>query len=168
SVRRTAARPAASICGRRGLRPSACTARNGGRWSKRSTASRRRSPGSTRRSSSTISRAAPLPRRHSSRRSNAMQNENTAGPAVLAAAGAAAVAVSASSGRAKGPIVWLDMDQQALDDAYDQIVYAPNRDQIAKRRIANSDKARAVIGAPERVAYGPSEIEKLDIYRTKQ
>ena len=46
-----------------------------------------------------------------------MQNENTAGPAVLAAAGAAAVAVSASSGRAKGPVVWLDMDQQALDDA---------------------------------------------------
>src|SRR6516225_837848 len=25
--------------------------------------------------------------------------------------------------RAKGPIVWLDMDQQALDDAYDQLVY---------------------------------------------
>ena len=70
--------------------------------------------------------------------------------------------------RAKGPLVWLDMDQQALDDAYDQVVYAPNREQVAKRRIANSDKARAVIGAPERVAYGPSEIEKLDIYRTKQ
>src|SRR5436190_7308212 len=70
--------------------------------------------------------------------------------------------------RAKGPLVWLDMDQQALDDAYDQVVYAPNRDQVGKRRIANSDKARAVIGNPERVAYGPTEIEKLDIYRTKQ
>jgi hypothetical protein len=34
--------------------------------------------------------------------------------------------------------------------------------------MANSDKARAVIGAPERAAYGPSEIEKLDIYRTKR
>ena len=29
--------------------------------------------------------------------------------------------------RVKGPIVWLDMDQRELDDAYDQLVYAPNR-----------------------------------------
>jgi arylformamidase len=83
------------------------------------------------------------------------------------AAGAAAVAV-APQPRAKGPAVWLDMDQQALDDAYDQTVYAPNRDQVAKRRVANSDKARAVIGTPQRVAYGETEIEKLDIYRTRQ
>src|SRR5947209_10286257 len=46
----------------------------------------------------------------------------------------------------KGAPVWLDMDQQELDDAYDQIVYAPNRDQIGKRRVANSEKARAVLG----------------------
>ena len=49
----------------------------------------------------------------------------------------------------KGPLVWLDMDQQELDDAYDQIVYAPNRDQVGKRRVFNSERARAVIGAPE-------------------
>jgi len=60
------------------------------------------------------------------------------------------------------------MDQQALDDAYDQIVYAPNREQVAKRRIANSEQARAAIGAPARVAYGATEIEKLDIYRTSR
>jgi arylformamidase len=59
------------------------------------------------------------------------------------------------------------MDQQELDDAYDQIVYAPNRDQVGKRRVANSERARAIIGAPQRVAYGPSEIEQLDIYRAK-
>ena len=53
-------------------------------------------------------------------------------------------------------------------DAYDQQVYAPNRDQVGKRRIANSEKVRAIIGAPERVAYGPTEIEKADIYRTKR
>jgi arylformamidase len=91
---------------------------------------------------------------------------------LAAAAGGAAVAASgaalAQATRAKGPLVWLDMDQQALDDAYDQVVYAPNRDQVGKRRIANSDRARAVLGAPERVAYGPTEIEKLDIYKTKQ
>src|SRR5215468_8229393 len=100
-------------------------------------------------------------------------DDSTTRRAVLAAAaGGAAVAASAPARaqqpRAKGPLVWLDMDQQALDDAYDQIVYAPNREQVTKRRISNSERARAVIGAPERVAYGATEIEKLDIYRTRQ
>ena len=71
----------------------------------------------------------------------------------------------ARSSRAKGPLVWLDMDQQALDDAYDQLVYAPNRDQVGKRRVVNSERARTILGIPRRVAYGPSDIEKLDIYR---
>jgi arylformamidase len=106
-------------------------------------------------------------------------DDSTARPTVFAAAAAAAAAAGgaavatiaaalAQTPRGKGPRVWLDMDQKELDDAYDQIVYAPNREQVAKRRIFNSEHARAVIGAPERVAYGPSEIEKLDIYRTKQ
>jgi hypothetical protein len=34
--------------------------------------------------------------------------------------------------RVKGPIVWLDMDQRELDDAYDQLVYAPNRNKLTK------------------------------------
>jgi len=101
-----------------------------------------------------------------------MQYDNTGGPTMSAAAAGAALAATsaapAQQARVKGPIVWLDMDQQALDDAYDQLAYASNRDQVSKRRIANSDKARSVIGAPERVAYGPTEIEKLDIYRTKR
>ena len=83
--------------------------------------------------------------------------------AVLAAAGATSALARPSRG--KGPLVWLDMDQQALDDAYDQLVYAPNRDQVGKRRIVNSERARTILGAPQRVAYGPSDIEKLDIYR---
>jgi len=33
---------------------------------------------------------------------------------------------SPSTSRVKGPLVWLDMDQKQLDDAYDQSVYAPN------------------------------------------
>ena len=78
-----------------------------------------------------------------------------------------AMTPAAAPARVKGPIVWLDMDQQELDDAYDQIVYAPNRDQVGKRRIANSAEARARIGAPERFAYGPTPIEGLDIYRCK-
>jgi arylformamidase len=66
--------------------------------------------------------------------------------------------------RAPGPLVWLDLDQQALDDAYDQLVYAPNRDQILKRRIANSALARARLGEPRRMSYGPTAIEALDIF----
>jgi arylformamidase len=64
-----------------------------------------------------------------------------------------------------GPLVWRDMDQKALDDAYDQDVYAPNRPLIVTRRIAASERARAVLGQPQRVAYGPSEHERLDIFR---
>lgn len=66
---------------------------------------------------------------------------------------------------AKGPLVFLDYDQAALDAAYDQAAYAANRDQLVRRRIADSAAARARVGAPERVAYGNAEIEKLDIYR---
>jgi arylformamidase len=94
-----------------------------------------------------------------------IMQEITNRPIMAAPAGGAALAQGT---RAKGPIVWLDMDQQELDDAYDQIVYAPNRDQVGKRRIANSEIARAVIGTPRRVAYGPTEIERLDIYRSSR
>jgi arylformamidase len=93
---------------------------------------------------------------------------NSAQTTMLSAAGAAAAGGAlARQVRAKGPLVWLDMDQQELDDAYDQLVYAPNRDQVGKRRIANSERARALLGAPQRVGYGPSDIEKLDIYRAR-
>ncbi len=64
-----------------------------------------------------------------------------------------------------GPPVFLDYDQAALDAAYDQAVYAPNREQLIQRRASDSAAARARIGTPERVAYGTAEIEKLDIYR---
>ncbi|MGH6672106.1 MAG: alpha/beta hydrolase [Xanthobacteraceae bacterium] len=75
-------------------------------------------------------------------------------------------ASATAAATAKGPIVWLDMDQQELDDAYDQAAYAPNRDQLAKRRLASSAAALVRIGKPERYAYGPTAIEGLDVYRT--
>src|ERR1700686_5169995 len=68
-------------------------------------------------------------------------------------------------GEGEGPLVWRDMDQKALDDAYDQDVYAPNRPLIVARRIAASERTRAILGPPQRVAYGPSEYEGLDIFR---
>jgi arylformamidase len=68
----------------------------------------------------------------------------------------------------KGPLVWLDMDQKALDDAYDQMVYAPNRDQVHKRNMFNSDRVRARLGAPKRLAYGSKPIEQLDLFPTSK
>jgi arylformamidase len=68
----------------------------------------------------------------------------------------------------KGPPVYLDYDQAALDAAYDQAAYAPNREQLIKRRISDSELVRLHVGEPERVAYGPAEIERLDIYRTRR
>ena len=68
----------------------------------------------------------------------------------------------------KGPRVFLDYGQAALDAAYDQAAYAPNREQLIKRRIRDSELARHRIGEPERVAYGSAEIERLDIYRARR
>jgi arylformamidase len=65
----------------------------------------------------------------------------------------------------KGPLVFLDYDQAALDAAYDQAAYAPNREQLIRRRESESAAAQARLGIPERVAYGTADIEKLDIYR---
>ena len=61
----------------------------------------------------------------------------------------------------KGPSIFLDYDQAALNAAYDQAAYAPNREQLIKRRIRDSELARHRVGEPERVAYGPAEIERL-------
>jgi arylformamidase len=78
------------------------------------------------------------------------------------------VSISKSEGfmPERGPLVFLNYNQAALDAAYDQAAYAPNREQLIKRRISDSELARLHIGKPERIAYGPAEIERLDIYRT--
>jgi arylformamidase len=67
-----------------------------------------------------------------------------------------------------GQPVFLDYDQAALDAAYDQAAYAPNREQLIARRVGESTMARGRIGEPKRVAYGRAEIEQLDIYRSGQ
>jgi arylformamidase len=69
--------------------------------------------------------------------------------------------------REKGPLVWLDMDQQDLDDAYDQSVYAPNIQTVLKRCARNSELVRERIGSPRRFAYGPTAIEGLDVFTAK-
>ncbi|MEW6450759.1 MAG: alpha/beta hydrolase [Pseudomonadota bacterium] len=91
-----------------------------------------------------------------------------------ALAGGAALAMSGTASaqpapeRTKGPLVWLDMDQKALDDAYDQSVYAPNQRQVTGRYVTNSEAVRARIGAPKRFSYGATPIEGFDLYAAKQ
>src|SRR5215510_16473309 len=90
---------------------------------------------------------------------------------VIGAAAATVVSTGAAAQPAsqhpKGPRVWLDMDQKELDDAYDQAVYAPNRDQILKRCARNSELVRERLGAPKRFGYGPTTIEALDVFTTR-
>jgi arylformamidase len=90
---------------------------------------------------------------------------------------ATAVAVAASPALAeecrigppshhKGPLVFLDYDQVELDASYDQVSYEPLIAQVSQRLATNSEATRARIGVPQRAAYGPTEVETLDIYRT--
>src|SRR6516165_11920095 len=67
----------------------------------------------------------------------------------------------------KGPKVWMEMDQVELDAAYDQSAYAPMINQIQKRYASSSETTRARLGAPKRLAYGPTTIENLDLYPAK-
>lgn len=68
----------------------------------------------------------------------------------------------------KGPTVFLGYDQLELDAAYDQDYYEPLQSQVNARLASNSKAVRERIGNPERVSYGPTEVEALDIYRTRQ
>jgi arylformamidase len=59
--------------------------------------------------------------------------------------------------------VWLDLDQAALDRAYEQAQWAPNMAQVLQEYAASSRRIRARI-EPLRVSYGPSQIEALDFF----
>jgi arylformamidase len=68
----------------------------------------------------------------------------------------------------KGPLVFLNYDQVELDASYTQLVYEPTMGQIGARAATSSEAVRKRLGAPRRVAYGPTAVEKLDIYRTRR
>jgi arylformamidase len=98
----------------------------------------------------------------------------TAAAAATAAAGSSPARAAEPSGchigpppHEKGPRVFMDYDQIELDAAYDQSAYAPLGYQVTARRATNSEETRRRIGNPRREAYGPSEIEKLDIFTTR-
>jgi arylformamidase len=88
---------------------------------------------------------------------------------IAAAGGGTAFAQpSPAAGLEKGPAVWLNLDQKELDHAYDQSKYAPNLQQITKRYTSNSNAMRSRLGDPKRFDYGPTAIERLEVYSTKR
>jgi arylformamidase len=91
-----------------------------------------------------------------------------AGGLALASAPASAQRCPPAAPRTKGPLVWMDLDQQDLDEAYDQSVYSFNQRFVQERRNERNELMAKVLGKPERVAYGPAEMEKVDIYKTKR
>jgi arylformamidase len=94
---------------------------------------------------------------------------------ILAAAGAAvaspAIAEECRLGpppHDKGPLVFLNYDQTELDAAYNNSTYEPLMGQASRRIDSMSEAVRQRLGEPQRVAYGPSAVERLDIYRTER
>ena len=67
----------------------------------------------------------------------------------------------------EAPKVWLDLDQTALDAAYDQTVFAPNFAQIIKRMATNSALMRQRAGDPQVFTYGVSPVERMFYYPAK-
>jgi arylformamidase len=63
-----------------------------------------------------------------------------------------------------GPSVFLDYDQNMLNACYDQQVWAPNRDDVHERVALACERVRARLGPPQRFAYGPTDIEGIDVY----
>ncbi|MEO8523748.1 MAG: alpha/beta hydrolase [Caldimonas sp.] len=89
---------------------------------------------------------------------------------LLTSCGAVAVAATATAQtappRARGSLVYLDLDQADLDDAFDVVKASPNLPLVTRRWATNADAVRAHIGEPRRFAYGPSPIETLDVFAT--
>ena len=62
--------------------------------------------------------------------------------------------------------VFLDYDQKALDDQYEQRVWVPHAEEIIRRYAEKSDVVRRKLGEPRVERYGPTPPETLDIYGT--
>lgn len=60
--------------------------------------------------------------------------------------------------------VFRDYTQGELDRQYEQRSFASNADEIIRRYAAASDSVRVKLGEPETLAYGPTEVEAVDVY----
>ncbi len=90
------------------------------------------------------------------------------GLALSATAALAGPVAGCAGASQKEPLVWLDMTQKELNDAYSQFIYAPNIGQVIDRWASNSELARERVGQPVKFSYGESPVESMDIYRTKK
>jgi arylformamidase len=68
----------------------------------------------------------------------------------------------------KGPVVFLDYDQEELDAAYTQAAWAPNQAELVARNAQKSAATIARLGPARRLAYGPTDVEKLDLFTARQ
>ena len=64
--------------------------------------------------------------------------------------------------------VYLDYTQAELDAAYDQRVWAPNREEIVAWYLSEGAQVRARLEHRRDVPYGPGEDETLDIFPAKK
>lgn len=92
----------------------------------------------------------------------------TAGAVALASEPASAQRCPPVGPRTKGTPVFRDLDQIDIDEGYDNSVYAFNAKTLGARRVYNNRIAQSILGKPERIAYGPTEYERLDIYKTSR
>ncbi len=76
--------------------------------------------------------------------------------------------MSATRADAVAPKVYLDYTQAELDAAYDQRVWAPNREEIVGWYGDESAKVRGRLAHRRSVPYGPGEDETLDIFPAAQ
>ena len=60
--------------------------------------------------------------------------------------------------------VWLDYDQDELNDQYNQRVLVPNADEYVQQNLQASARVRERLTCRLDLAYGPSEAEKLDFF----
>lgn len=70
--------------------------------------------------------------------------------------------------KAKGPVVFLDYDQEELDAAYTQAAWARNQAELVARNAQKSAATIARLGPPRRLTYGATEIEKLELFTTRR
>jgi arylformamidase len=62
------------------------------------------------------------------------------------------------------PRVWQDLDQAALDRAYDQTQWASNAAEVLARYVQRSELTRQRLGPARRLSYGPGPNEQIDLH----
>ena len=74
----------------------------------------------------------------------------------------------ASAARADEPKVFMNYTQKELDDAYTQLVYAPNQKQVQARYAENSAALAQRIGPPKTLQYGSKPNERILYYPARR